>query len=192
MLATLVLTAVLGSTPASFVSELGPGAQLGLSTLDCQVCGVPLAQASPEPSRRTVLQRRIDDLNLEIRALNTDWPLPALLASYAGYVLAPVVLVGGAFLAVGIASGIPGLLLVGVVGIVVGAVGVVLLVTGIIWGMNASSAAKAKRNELVRERTDLERELKALEQNGNQTVWRSGLAPAGQPDRPVLLTLAVF
>ncbi|MFZ5471703.1 MAG: hypothetical protein ACOZIN_19930 [Myxococcota bacterium] len=128
----------------------------------CDSCGL-LAQTDA-PVRQAELERKISDLNTQIRAANTDWPPLSLAAAYAGYVLSPLVLIGGAFTAIALAAGSQTafLLPLGVGVLVVGLAGVVFLIAGVVTGLDASSDAKAERQRLLDERSAVEEELRRL------------------------------
>jgi hypothetical protein len=134
-----------------------------------------LAQASPEApppplvsapdARIHELTARVAELNERIRTLNTDWPLSSVAMTYTGYVFAPFLLIGLPLTIVGLVSTAEfasTLATIGLVTTAVGGVGVVLLIAGIVTGINASQGPRAERQQLIRERTRLEDELRAL------------------------------
>lgn len=147
----------------------------------------PPLVAAPE-ARIRELTLQVSLLNDRIRALNTDWPMSSVVMTYTGYVFSPLLLVGVPLLIVGIASTaeIAGTLtVVGTVLTVLGGVGAVVLVAGIVTGINATTASRAERQALIRERTRLEDELRELKRRGDAGVHR------WSPERPEpALTLA--
>lgn len=150
-----------------------------------------LAQASPETpppplvsapdTRIRELTARVDELNERIRTLNTDWPLSSVVMTYTGYVFAPFLLVGLPLAIIGLASTAEfasTLATIGLVTTAVGGVGAVLLIAGIVTGINASQGPRAERQQLIRERTRLEDELRALKRR-----QEAGLQH-GEPNAP--------
>ncbi|MDY7226937.1 hypothetical protein [Hyalangium rubrum] len=154
----------------------------------------PGSVTSPPPlvnapdARIRELTSQVEELNSRIRALDTDWPVGAVVMTYSGYVLSPLLVVGLPLLIIGAASTaeIAGTLTaIGAATTIVGGVGVVLLIAGIVTGINASSGARAERQELLRERTRLEDELRELKRRGDASVHRWNM------ERPaVALTVA--
>lgn len=150
-----------------------------------------LAQGSSGESanaeRMRELTREVEDLNLRLRAINVNPPLGSVVMAYAGYILAPMLLIGLPVLLVGLAAVTPytgALIGVGAGLTVVGTGGVVLLVSGIVSSISATEAARAEREELIRQRGQLEdelRELKRARQESSLQPWRDGRAEAFLP-----------
>lgn len=152
-----------------------------------------LLDQAPSVDRERELVQRIDALNLRIRAMDTDWPIPSLAATYFGFLLAPVGLGAGGMLALigailGPAIGSSTLLTIGLIVLGVGGFGLAVGLVGIVTGVNASADARDEKNRLVRERQLLEEELRSLRQLPQ--VGPRVDAP-GLPN-PVLLTVARF
>lgn len=144
--------------------------------------------AAPAGARELELQTEIDGINARLRELKNDWPTASVVMAYVGWSVSPVSLIGLLILALGSVVGAPAVTLVGVVLLVVGLAGVAIGIAGIVTGITASSAAKAEREDLIRRRETLERELKLLKQNpaGPAGVDRS------LESSPRLFTLATF
>ncbi len=126
---------------------------------------VAQAEEDSREERIRELTREVDALNQRLRGLSSNWPTSALLMSYAGYTLAPLVLPGIPLLIAGLVLGTelaPIFVTVGAVLSGVGGVGVVLLVAGLVSGFNAVEAARSERGRLIQERERLEDELRAL------------------------------
>ncbi len=168
----LVLTLTLGS-----IAEPPPSMRLLPETFE-------LAQADAL-EREQELERKIANLNAQIRAINTDWPPGAVVLSVVGYILSPFLLIGLPLMLVASVAG-PGanvLLAIGIGTTVLGAVGLGCLIAGIVSGLNSQADARAERERLMQERQALEAELNALRRSRNESVR----APS-----PVMVTLADF
>jgi hypothetical protein len=141
---------------------------------------VAQAGESAREARIRELSREVELINSQLRTLNTNWPTGALLLSYAGYVLAPSLLVGVPMLVIGLVTGVaelvPFLITVGTVLTVVGGVGAVLLIAGLVSGFNATTEARAERERLIQRRIQLEDELRELRRSG--TATGPGVSPA--------------
>lgn len=193
MLTALTLTLTLSSIPAS----PSPGIHLAAAT-DGRSAHLIAQGPPPLPVRENAvsapggreleLQGRIDGINSRLRELKNDWPTISVVMAWVGWSVSPVALVGLLVMLAGGAVGAPVVTLVGVVLLVVGLAAVAIGIAGVVTGITASNAAKSEREELIREREGLERELKMLRQN-----------PGGAPgvDRsfestPRLFTVAAF
>lgn len=115
------------------------------------------------------LQRRIDALNVDIRAVDVSWPPQYLILGYAGYVIAPISLIGGATsLGFGLLSTavMPGsgpatmLIAVGVGGLVIAAIAVGVIVFSVVRGSSIQAERKEYRDGLIKQRDELEHELR--------------------------------
>ena len=146
---------------------------IGLSTLApnpsttdswCDSCRLLAAAERGEEDievRRRELRRRIDELTSQTRSMKTDFPIGALVLSYAGYVLSPFLLIGLGVVAISSAFG-GSALAVGLALTAIGMAGIVALVVGLVTGFKAQEELRAKREELVNERLRLEEELRSL------------------------------
>jgi hypothetical protein len=148
-------------------------------------------QEAPAPrdpeTRIRELTREVEDLNARLRQTSSNWPIGALVMSYAGYVLSPMLLVGVPLLIVGLAAGTQSALTLAAVGAaltVLGGGGVALLIVGIVSGLEASERAKVEREELIRRRGQLEDELRELKRSRPEAsvqAWRDGRAESFIP-----------
>jgi hypothetical protein len=146
---------------------------------------------APAPQDREArireLTREVDDLNARLRKTSSNWPIGSLAMTYAGYVLSPLLLVGVPLLIFGLASSTQYALTLAAVGAglsVLGGGGVVLLIVGIVSGMEASERSKAEREELIRQRGQLEDELRELKRSRPESSvqpWRDGRAESFIP-----------
>lgn len=189
MLLSLALTLSLSATPA----PQSPGIHLA-STADRSAFllaqgppPLPVRQEDLQPvgSRQLQLQREIDAINDDLRGLKTDWPTASVVLAYLGFSVSPIALIGLLFVALGSVT-IPALTIAGVVMLVVGLGGLALGIVGVVTGIAASTAATNTRNDLLRQRGELERELKSLKQGGAPGVDRSF------ESSPRLITVASF
>jgi hypothetical protein len=113
------------------------------------------AEAPLEAPMAAPLATQIEQLNVRIRAVNVNWPTGAVVVSYAGGALlyiAGVTLL--TLLPLGMLAGAPLLVFAG---LAIAAAG--MLIGGLIVGSNTAAAARAERDELMRERDRLKREL---------------------------------
>jgi hypothetical protein len=193
MLTALTLTLTLSSVPASPPSGIHLAAATEGRSVHLIAQGPPPlpvrdTPVAPAGARELELQGQIDGINARLRELKNDWPTISVVMAYVGWSVSPIALVGLLVMLAGGAVGAPAVTLVGVVLLVVGLAAVAIGIAGIVTGISASSAAKAEREDLIRQREGLERELKLLRQN-----------PGGAPgvDRsfessPRLFTVAAF
>lgn len=195
MLTALTLTLTLSSIPAAppspsgiHLAEATDGRSVHLIAQGPPPLPVRDNPAAPAGARELELQSQIDGINARLRELKNDWPTVSVVMAYVGWSVSPVALVGLLVLLAGGAVGSAAVTLVGVVLLVVGLGAVAIGIAGIVTGITASSAAKAEREDLIRQREGLERELKLLKQS-----------PGGAPgvDRsfessPRLFTIAAF
>jgi hypothetical protein len=134
----------------------------------CLIC-----TAAPDDGARGALQLQIDDLNARARAINVQWPGLAVVLLYVGLGNAPSLIFWFVFkyavtLPVGIFNWLsPTLLTAGIVG---GACLVGAILLGVIWTITQ----RGRRDALVREREELELQLKQL-----PAAHREGMAPLG-------------
>ncbi len=167
------------SIPLALLFALGllvlPSAAEASPSVSCDGCAL---LASDRPVRRVddsarllELENRVDELNREIRGINTNWPGGYIALAYVGYVVAPMGIIGGSsFLIYGLllssvemtrSLGIA-LAAIGAGGLVLGLAGVGAIVFAVIRGTAVANEAKARRDVLVDERQGLERELDRL------------------------------
>lgn len=148
---------------------------------------LPVRQQDVQPmgSRQLELQREIDAINDDLRGLKTDWPTISVVLAYLGFSVSPVALVGLLFVALGSVT-IPAITIAGVVMLVVGLGGLALGIVGVVTGIAAATTATNTRDDLLKQRGVLERELKMLKQGGAPGVDRSF------ESSPRLITLAAF
>lgn len=188
MVTTLLLSLATSHTPSVGI-HLGADASLRSARLIAQAPPPLPVRPAEAPvavgGREAQLQSDIEAINGQLRTLKTDWPTVSVVLAYAGFSSSPLVLVGLLIFGLGAASGIGIITIIGAAFLVVGVVGIVLGVVGVVTGLSASNSAKAKRDELLRERGVLEGELKALK------------AQPGSVDRsfessPRLITVAAF
>lgn len=143
--------------------------------------------AEDREARIRALTREVEDLNARLRQTSSNWPVGALVMSYAGYVLSPLLLVGVPVLVIGLAAGTQSALTIAAVGAaltVLGGGGVALLIVGLVTGMEASERSKAERNALILERGQLEDELRELKRSRPESSvqpWRDGRAESFIP-----------
>ncbi|WP_257455103.1 hypothetical protein [Archangium lipolyticum] len=167
-------------------AEPGPSARL-LVARDTREEAVLLSRleapaTESHEERIRALSREIDDINTRLRRTSTNWPIGSLVMSYAGYVLAPMLLVGLPLIVYGLAVSTQyaaTLVGIGAALTVLGGGGVALLIVGIVSGINASEAARAERDDLLRRRGQLEDELRELKQarpESSVQAWRDGRA----------------
>ena len=185
MLLSLALTLSLSATPAS---ESGVHLTASHRSAVLLVQSPPPLPVRPEDlqpvgSRQLQLQRDIDAINDDLRGLKTDWPTVSVVLAYLGFGASPVALLGLLFVAVGSVT-IPPITILGVVMIVIGLGGLALGIVGVVTGISASTAATNTRNDLLKQRGELERELKLLK--GGPGVDRSF------ESSPRLITIAAF
>jgi hypothetical protein len=190
MLTALVLTVSLASIPATpeGVHLSGVTAESRSARLIAQApppLPVRPSDSAPMGVREGQIQSEIDAINTQLRGLKTDWPTASVVMAYLGWSLSPVALVGLLVLALGGATGIATITLVGIVLLVIGLGGVALGIAGVVTGIAGQNAAKAERDELLQRRGELERELKGLKQN-SPGVDRSF------ESSPRLFTIAAF
>ncbi|WP_164008085.1 hypothetical protein [Pyxidicoccus trucidator] len=133
----------------------------------------PPSEPPAAPQMDPELEARIQDLTSqvgllqsEIRSIDVNFPIGSLVMAYFGYVLSPLLLIGIPLIIIGLnaddsddRSTLVGL---GTGLSVTGAVGVGLLVGGLVTGSRESSANRARREELIRERIRLEDDLRDL------------------------------
>ncbi|MFP2934292.1 hypothetical protein ACLESO_56075 [Pyxidicoccus sp. 3LG] len=105
-------------------------------------------------------------LQSEIRAIDTNWPIGSVVMAYAGYILAPLLLVGVPLIIIGLGESDEDdratLVGLGAGASVGGAVGVGLLIAGLVSGSREANVNRVRREELIRERIRLEDELRDL------------------------------
>jgi hypothetical protein len=95
-------------------------------------------------------------LSLRIRAINVNWPTAAVVLSYVGGIVVYVAVVTAlVLLPLASLAGTPLLVLLGVA-----IAGAGMLIGGLVIGSNTAAAAKAERDELIRERDRLQREVR--------------------------------
>ncbi|HSP81461.1 MAG TPA: hypothetical protein VLQ93_23285 [Myxococcaceae bacterium] len=132
---------------------------------------VSQAEEDSREERIRELTREVDALNQRLRGLSSNWPTSSLLMSYAGYVLAPLLLPGIPLLIAGLALATEFATVLVTVGAVltgVGGAGVALLVVGLVTGFNAVAEARSERERLIQERSRLEDELRELKSAGSE------------------------
>lgn len=167
MLTALALSVVLTHAPSSGLHLDGDLHSARLLAQAPPPLPVRAADA-PVTGREAELQRDIDLINERLRALKTDWPTASVVMAYVGWSTAPVALVGLMLLLVGGLVQVPVVTLIGVVLVVVGLGAIALGIAGVVTGIAGQNAAKAERDDLLRQRTTLESELKQLRaQPGN-------------------------
>jgi hypothetical protein len=129
------------------------------------------------------LTREVEELNTRIRGINVNPPLISLIMASTGYILSPLLLIGVPLIYLGgltaLAPPAIGQFIIagGVVLTVLGTGGVALLIAGIVTGLSASEAARAERTELIRQRGQLEKELRDLKRarpESSLQPWREG------------------
>jgi len=187
MLLSLALTLSLSATPApeSAVHLTASPRSAFLLSQSPPPLPVRPEDVQPPAPRQLELQRDIDAINDDLRGLKTDWPTVSVVLAYLGFGTAPVALIGLLLLALGSVSGFAAVTLVGVVIIVIGLGGLALGIVGVVTGLSASASATNTRNDLLKQRGELERELKLLKQGG-PGVDRSF------ESSPRLITIAAF
>lgn len=177
LLMTLVLPLTAATVPPSM--RLFDAPVRLLAQLDAPP---PMPEASPTPMGD--LEMRINSLNNQIRLTQMGWPGGSIAMTVVGFVVSSMLLPAMfVWLFAGIAGGSS---LVGVAAAltVIGVVGLAVAIAGIITGVSSQANAKTHRDELVLEREQLERQLRAA-RTGDYSVER--LSPA-----PALITLAQF
>ncbi|MER2564216.1 MAG: hypothetical protein ABTQ32_26030 [Myxococcaceae bacterium] len=188
MLLSLALTLSLSAaTPSSPGIHLTASADRSAFLLAQGPPPLPVRQQDLQPvgSRQLELQREIDAINDDLRGLKTDWPTVSVVLAYLGFSVSPIALVGLLFMALGSVT-IPAITIAGVVMLVIGLGGLALGIAGVVTGISASTAATNTRNDLLKQRGELERELKLLKQGGAPGVDRSF------ESSPRLITIAAF
>jgi hypothetical protein len=191
MLTSLVLSLAVTHAPASGI-HLDADPSLRTARLFAQA-PPPLPVRPSDPSvapvvpggREAQLQADINAINDKLRGLKSDWPTVSVVMAYVGWSAAPLVLVGLLFMAIGGGLGVPVITLVGVVVLVLGIAGIALGIAGVVTGISASNAAKAERDELIRQRGELEGQLKALRA-------QPGAVDRSFESSPRLFTVAAF
>lgn len=182
------LALVAGLLAASPARAEEPGEPLFAACRGCSLLTGSSEAASSlrlvDSPREVELGHRIDDLNAQIRGINTNWPSGYIVLAYAGYVLAPGGIIGGgALLAYGllfssldVATRSLGAAFIaaGAVGLVVGLAGVGAIIFALVRGTAVANEAKARRDGLIRERTELERELEILRSRTPQNPSTGG------------------
>lgn len=162
MLTALALTMSLASVPATSEGVRLPDVSAGLSARLLAQSPPPLpvrpSEVSPQGGRALQLQGEIDAINDQLRGLDTNWPTVSIVMAYVGWSISPIALIGLVLMAVPF----PSVFMVGVVVLVIGLAGVALGIAGLVTGVSAANAAKAERDELIRRRETLQRELRAL------------------------------
>lgn len=170
--------------------EARPSARLLVARQDAPAQGSPRLEAPASEDREArirALTREVEELNARLRQTSSNWPIGAIVMSYAGYVLSPLLLVGVPVLVIGLAAGTQSALTIAAVGAaltVLGGGGVALLIVGIVTGLEASERSKAERNELILERGQLEDELRELKRSRPESsvqAWRDGRAESFIP-----------
>ncbi len=132
-----------------------------------------VAQAPETSHPEEDLDARIQELTLrvsllqsEIRGIDTNWPAGSLVMAYSGYVLSPLLLLGIPLILIGLdksGEDNAGTWLALGAGMTVGGVaGVGLLIAGVVTGAQGASVNRARREELVRQRIQLEDELREV------------------------------
>lgn len=121
-----------------------------------------LTQATPE------LEARIQNLGLEIKALNTRidavdtrWPGSSVMMATVGVILSGLAVIALPFVAFGSLLGKENSFVPILIG---GGAGLALLVIGYTSGESATEPARRERDELTRERDALREQLKELKQ----------------------------
>ncbi len=185
----LLLTATLGSAPSAADRQHVRLLAQAESPSKVRL----LAQA--DATREAELEGKLTELNGRIRNMSTDVPVASLILGYAGYVLAPFILIGLPVMAIGLIGSAAGgaalapVFLVGVALTAVGAIGVGLLIYGIVTGVNRQAALKEERQKLINERDGYQRELDALKRQRGAQVRAQPVLP---PSQPALVTIARF
>jgi hypothetical protein len=163
-------------------TELRPSMRL-LVARDAPVEGSSrLAAPAPDDREARIreLTREVEAINARLRQTDANWPIGSIIMAYSGYVLAPLLLVGVPLLVVGltsVAEYAATLTAVGAVLSVLGGGGVALLVAGIVTGLEGSRRSRDERQELLRQRSALEdelRELKRARPESSVQAWRDG------------------
>lgn len=171
-------------------TEARPSARLLVAQQDASSGGGSRLEAPASPDREArirELTREVEELNARLRQTSSNWPIGAIVMSYAGYVLSPLLLVGVPVLVIGLVSGTQSALTIAAVGAaltVLGGGGVALLIVGIVSGLEASERSKAERNELILKRGQLEDELRELKRSRPESSvqpWRDGRAESFIP-----------
>lgn len=127
-----------------------------------------LAQAAPSmeilaPASLTAddLRSQINEINGRLLRLKTDWPTGAVVLLGVGIGLSGLGFLGGGFLALVVAAlGAPGPALL--IWLATTLAGLPLIIPGIIWGTTSAAASKRQREQLIQDRTSLERQLQSM------------------------------
>lgn len=184
MLLSLALSLSLSATPAPQTGvHLTASSHRSAFLLAQSPPPLPVRQQDLQPvgSRQLELQREIDAINDDLRGLKTDWPTVSVVLAYLGFSVSPIALVGLLFVALGSVT-FPAITIAGVVMLVVGLGGLALGIVGVVTGISASTAATNTRNDLLKQRGELERELKLLKGGADRSFESS----------PRLITIAAF
>lgn len=106
-------------------------------------------------------REQLDRLTWELRAVDINWSPQAMLITLLGVSFGPsFTLVGGLLLAVGFAA-IPALILPAIIVLVVALGGDALMTWGILKGHHEEARNVERRDDLIRQRAQLEHELAA-------------------------------
>ncbi|MCY1016800.1 hypothetical protein [Pyxidicoccus sp. MSG2] len=138
------------------------------------------------------LTTQVGLLQSEIRSIDVNFPIGSLVMAYFGYVLTPLALIGIPLIIIGVdednVDDRDTLVNLGTGLTVAGAVGAGLLIAGLVTGYQESSANRARREELVRERIRMEDDLRDLKARRDA---RSTLQARRWQPRPTLPLVAL-
>jgi hypothetical protein len=147
---------------ATLIGALSASAGQPTIATGCDACRlVAQADANPTTERRADLQRQIDDLNLQARAINVQTPGFSVVLSWVGGLLAPTLI---PWVLIQYVLHVPTTVLSTVAPtlLILGLVGVGCLATGLVFGLVWTSVMRHRRDLIVEQRQALEAELKQL------------------------------